>query len=140
MFSKIISHCSLFILMWLVVSCEEVCEVSLLRCSPLPDEGKLSVKVTINQENPRVPVTIFYGGLEKGDVVLDDTLSITSNTYLLPPGAYSATARYRYNRGTVTIIVVDGGYIYVSYENFCEDGIPICPILKSLNLNLELVE
>lgn len=133
MFSNAKSNCLLFILL-LIGGCDEDC---ILNCPPVAEEGELIIRVTIDEENLRVPVAIFSGDFEDGNVLINDTLSTISKTYLFPPGEYSATSRYSHKNGTITIIAVDGGEIYVRDES-CETL--SCAKMIALKLNLELVE
>ena len=119
-----------------LVSCENEDICLDLFCGPVPIEGELSGEVTINDENSKVPLTIFYGDFEDGNVVFYDTLEVESYTYLLPVGEYSVTARYK--KDSITILAVHGGEIYVSDNgSYCDDG---CPRMSNLHSNLCLLE
>ncbi|HOY30946.1 MAG TPA: hypothetical protein PKW80_03615 [Bacteroidales bacterium] len=55
----------------------------------------LHIKLTINDENPKVPVTIYEGKLDNNLIVLTDTVSASTYSVLLPPDKYyTVSARY----------------------------------------------
>jgi hypothetical protein len=75
-----------------------------------PDLGTLTVKLTINDANPRVPLALYRGDFEEGDLVLRDTLSTAIAVYDLPVDQYySVTARYITGRDTT--LAIDGASI-----------------------------
>ena len=60
-----------------------------------------------------------------------------SRTYPIEFGDYSVTVGY--NKGSKTILAVDGGSVYVVQDpdpSSCDD----CPSLHNLKLNLELAD
>jgi len=72
-----------------------------------PTQGELSVELTINSENPAVPVVIYLGNFEERDTVLDTILTTSELKYNLDVDhRYSATATY--HSGDKTIVAVDG--------------------------------
>ena len=72
-----------------------------------PDSGFLALHVTINQENPRIPVTIYQGNIEDHQIKFRDTLRLATAKILMPANqSYAVTATYI--RGIDTIIAVDG--------------------------------
>jgi hypothetical protein len=72
-----------------------------------PDSADLMVKITINEENPFVPLVFYKGKIEDGIVEWIDTAT-TSELYLYSPveSYYSIKAIYK-NEGR-TVIAVDG--------------------------------
>ncbi len=72
-----------------------------------PDSGKLIVTVTINNENPFVPLVIYKGNIEDNNIEFVDT-SYTDEYWVRVPvnNYYSIAAEYK--SGDKTIFAVDG--------------------------------
>ena len=98
-----------------------------------PTHGTLNISVTINSENPRVPINVYRGDFELGILILSDTINIDEVEYILPVSKYSATAKYI--SGQDTILVVDGGEISVELIKYCNES---CWEVYKANLDLEL--
>lgn len=72
-----------------------------------PDWGPLEIKVTINDENPYVPITIYIGNIEDNNIEYIDTAYSSVYWVDVPIDKYySVTAEYK--SGDKTIIAVDG--------------------------------
>ena len=84
-----------------------------------PFVGNFHVKLTINSENPAVPVTVYKGKLEEGDVFFLDTLKTESFDTLLPIGNYYTIAA-KYKVGSTTVTAVDGDKISKSHVTTCD--------------------
>jgi len=86
-------------------------EVDCTQCYRVPpDSAYLHLKLTINSQNSRVPVTVYRDNFERGAVRYRDTLS--SKSVRIPVAInyyYSVTAEYIRNQDT--IIAVDGDRI-----------------------------
>ncbi len=95
--------------------------------------GELTIKLTINKENPDILVTLFEGNIEKGDTLFSEYWSDDRAYYELLPGKrYSATAHY-YLQGK-EIVAIDGKKMQTSYDECdCEYG-------EDLTFNLRLVD
>lgn len=87
--------------------------------SSRPETIAMEIKVTINNENPNVDVTIYSGVYEEGNVQEELTLNSSTKIISLPEGRYSATAYYK--RDVDTILAIDGEHISVNYWS-CEDS------------------
>jgi len=86
---------------------EEDCELYI--CDSGPFFADLDIHVTINSENPSVPIEVFQGNVEAGVLLFRDTLT-SSRAYWMEAGiSYSATARYNY--GDHTVIAFNGTYL-----------------------------
>jgi hypothetical protein len=73
-----------------------------------PPNGYLNIDVTINAQNPRVPVEIYEGPIEAGKLVQRDTVSVRQFSYQLPVDrSYAVTARYLVGPDTVLAISAD---------------------------------
>jgi hypothetical protein len=98
-----------------------------------PTHGILNISVTINSENPSVPVNVYRGDFESGILILSDTLNINEVEYILPINEYSATAKYI--SGQDTIITVDGGEISAELTEYCGE---YCWEVHDADFDLEL--
>ena len=78
------------------------------QCFPVaPDSGFLALHLTINQENQKIPVTVFQGNIEDKDIRYRDTVNQPTIKILMPAGhSYAVTAEY-IQQGD-TIVAVDG--------------------------------
>jgi len=98
-----------------------------------PTHGILNISVTINSENPSVPINIYRGNFELGILILSDTLNINEVEYTLPISKYSAIAKYISEQDT--IVAVDGGEISVELIEYCGEN---CWEVTNASLDLEL--
>ena len=72
-----------------------------------PDWGPLQIMVTINNDNPYVPLVIYRGDIESNDIEYMDIAYSSEYTVDVPPDKYySVTAEYK--DGSKTIFAVDG--------------------------------
>jgi hypothetical protein len=92
------------------ISCED--SVLLVDCNncidSLPDLIKLEIKVTIDSENNYVPVTLYRGNIDNGEIISNDISynSIYYTTFVEFGEIYSAVAKY--SKGGRVIYAVDG--------------------------------
>lgn len=87
----------------------------------VPTDATLSVSVTIDDENFSVPIAIYLGQFEDGNLVFLDTLESSSQDYIVPiEEYYSVTARYK--DGSNTIMAVDGDRVSYSVDDNCGDN------------------
>lgn len=110
------------------------CETS-FSCVTIPPEfGDLTIKVTIDAENPVVPVTIFLGNFEDGDTIYHEDLTSESRTFeVWVDEKYSATAIYQ--QGGNTIRAIDGDRVVLKSEEDCYET---CYTVNDGNINLRL--
>jgi hypothetical protein len=124
---------------WLGCESEDVIfQVDCNDCySYVPDSANLIVHLTINKENPYVPITVYRGSLEDGQVDWTDTaISETFYLYSALDAEYTVEARYR--SGDKTIITYDGDRMYL-YDGASECGSP-CYIVKGGIFENQLLE
>ncbi len=117
-------------------------------CKPMPwiytchssAEGvkcELTVSITINSRNTRVPIKIYEGRtIEEGTLIISDTLT-SSKRYTLPEGDYAGQAEYQafYEGQVLPSISIDRVDLSVETEEYCED---ICYEGESKTIDLEL--
>ncbi len=85
-----------------------------------PDWGQLNVKLTINDENPMVPIVVYIGNIEDNNIEWIDT-SYSDDYWVEVPvnKYYSITAEYK--SGDKTILAVDGDEFKIKYtETDCD--------------------
>lgn len=102
-----------------------------------PDSANLIVYLTMNSENDSVPITIYRGPFEKGEIDWQDTA--TGEEFRL----YSAmdreyAVRAEYKSGTKTIIAFDEDKMVVK-DNGENCGSP-CYMVKGGIFDLRLIE
>ncbi|MFH0894791.1 MAG: hypothetical protein V2A54_10175 [Bacteroidota bacterium] len=99
-----------------------------------PFEGTMNVKVTINNENSYVPLTIYVGDMADHFIYLKDTADASFYSVDLPVGYfYTITAHYK--KGTDNIIAVDGDDVKATKSTYCDST---CWTINQGNVNLKL--
>jgi hypothetical protein len=78
-----------------------------------PDSANLIIHLTINGENPYVPITVFKGSLEEGKVDWRDTAT-TETLYLYSAVGTGYTVEARYRSGDKTIVTYDGDHMVIA--------------------------
>ncbi len=73
----------------------------------VPDSANLIIHLTINQENPEVPITVYLGSLEAGIIDWRDTTD-QAEYYLYAAMNASYTVEATYHSGDRTILTYDG--------------------------------
>lgn len=110
------------LILLVLVSCErqEPFDLSEIDCSECyqdkPEWGPLNITVTINSQNPYVPLKVYIGNFEEGN--LDWTDTAYSNDFWVdvkPDQYYSVTAEYK--DGDKTIFAVDGDKLKVKHTS-----------------------
>jgi len=111
----------------LLVSCERLENVTIegfdcFNCyQTRPEWVQLNVSATINSENPWVPLTIYIGNIEDGNIDWIDT-TYNSNYWVdvRPDKYYSVKAEYK--DGSTTVYTIDGDKIKLKHNtNDCDE-------------------
>lgn len=103
----------------------------------VPDSADLIVYLTINAENPEVPITIYKGPLEEGQIDWRDTATNTE-FYLFSALDVNYTVEATYRSGDKTILTYDGDRMHIiDAGNEC--GAP-CYIVKGGIFDNRLME
>lgn len=127
----------LLFLFFLAVSCtteeEEECDYSSCMTIP-PTTGKLTIKVTRNEQNPYVPISIYLGKFENGILLLRDTLNENIKTFDVPIDQFITASAY-YNMDNQKVIVMNSGKVKLKKEKTCDS---ICYWVIDLTLSLKL--
>ena len=99
-----------------------------------PETGSMIAEVSLNPQNPWVPLKIYLGDVDENHLVLEDTLRTHAKEYLLGVDEYySVTVRYLH--GEDTVLVMDGGDLDAKEEEFRD---ATCWWVKDLKLDLRL--
>jgi len=128
----------ILVLLTLVGSCNEYLGIS-VDCDDCwgfkPDSADLLIYLTINQDNPEVPIVIYRGNFEDGEVdFLDTARQSTYTLYSAIDQYYSVTAEYKVDGKT--IIAVDGDVMKAkNATSSCEFD---CWIITDGEFSLEL--
>ena len=100
----------------------------------IPSTGTMEIEVTINDENPKIPITIYIGNIENNQIEKLDTLIEGSKKIILPVNqTYSVTAKYKKNGAT--IFAVDDDKIKASSKAVCDST---CWDVSNGSVNLKL--
>jgi hypothetical protein len=88
-----------------------------------PDSEDISIKLTINNENPKIPITIYdskFNPENLKDTIYHDTITKSSLTlYVATNKFYSVVATYK--TGDITIRSVDGGWFETQKLTGCSN-------------------
>lgn len=115
---------------------DDSCDPNLTCDTVQPSEASIYVKLTINDDNPFVPLQVFTGNASDSVLYLVDTAYSDNISWSLPVDQrYSVVAKYR--QGNRTILAVDGGKISSSSFTNCGET---CYTTENLDLNLKLVK
>jgi hypothetical protein len=137
----------LTILLFLVIlllsfACERIEEGDgVVQCSECyqekPETGPFNAVVTINSENPFVPLVIYRGNVEDNNVEYVDTTWESSYWVEVPVNAYYSVAA-EYKVGDKIIFAIDGDKLKTKYtENDCDEP---CYYYKGGNVDVRLRE
>jgi hypothetical protein len=134
MFRKLLT--GLIIILAGYSSCDVFPKAKCSECTSFePDSADLKMLVTINAENPKVPLVVYKGKVEEGNVEwIDTTNNETLYLYVQMNQFYSVVAKYK--SGIRTIYAVDGDKITTRNEtdNCNED----CYIVTNNELDIRL--
>lgn len=117
-------------------SCEDFYSVDCSECyQEKPEWGPLIIDVTINDENPYVPIIIFNNKIEDQDTDWVDTIRELHDTIDVRVNKdYSVVARYIVDNDT--ILAVDGDKLKIKkITEACDET---CWIYSGGHVNLEL--
>jgi len=115
------------LLLWLTVlvlllSCERLENVTIeafdcINCyQTRPEWVQLKVSVTINTENPNVPLTIYNGNIEDGNIDWIDTSYSADYWVDVRPDKYY-TVKAEYKDGSITVYAIDGDKIKLRHNS-----------------------
>lgn len=121
-FKKYRLFCLLFTAMLFAGGCERLEDVNIegfdcARCyQDKPEYVQLRVKVTINEENPYVALTVYVGDFEENVIDWEDvTYNGTYWVDVYPDRYYSVKAEYK--EGSKTVYAIDGDKVKLQYNS-----------------------
>ena len=94
----------------------------------------MNIRLTINDENIKVPLTIYDGKVEDQIIVLTDTVSTSKYNVDLPPNKYYSV-RVRYKQGSQVVYAFGGDKIKATRTTVCDSS---CWSTEEGNVNVEL--
>ncbi|MCX7696297.1 MAG: hypothetical protein N2Z72_01220 [Bacteroidales bacterium] len=112
---------------------EEECDYTGCQTIP-PSTGNLTIKVSRDEQNLKVPISIYLGKWGTGILLIQDTLKESKKTYIVPVDQY-ITASATYFHDNKKTIVINDGKIKLIKDNVCDS---ICYHIIDLILNLQL--
>lgn len=122
-----------------ILSCLDEINFHEIDCSECyrtrPENGELIIHVTINEENPEVPITIFRDRIEAGRVRLRDT-AYEKTVYVEVPLNHYYSVKADYKVGNDSVFSVDGDE-FKTYR-ITDQCDTICWIIKGGKFNLRL--
>jgi hypothetical protein len=127
------------LLVLMITSCEKdiyLSEVDCANCyTEKPTRADLDITLTINDENPHVPLVVYRKEFEERIIVWVDTVSETNYSIEVPVNRYySVTAEY--SSGTRTIFAVDGDMLETKkITGQCDET---CWIIRGGIINVKL--
>lgn len=102
-------------------------------CDAGPFYSDLRIKLSLDQDNPEVFLTVFAGKIEQGDTLFTEYVSESTVYYEMEAGHYYS-AITSYTRGGRTYVAVDGRKMNTTTDDCgCEYG-------EEATLNLRLVD
>jgi len=112
--------CAVFTACRTYVSEEECASYDYSDCNTeKPLSGPLNISLTINEQYPRVLVSLIQGRFEEGEVIWSDTLNVSDHTVNVDLNYYyTVTATYIF--GGDTIVAIDGDEVKSSSEAVCD--------------------
>lgn len=125
-------------LVWPFAACQnnnDDCDPTITCNTVEPSSAYIYVNLTINSENPYVPLAVYAGNASDSNLYFRDTVT-ASTSYSMPIGErYSVVAKYR-QRGN-TVYAVDGGKTQLESTTNCNET---CYDTDDLTLNLKLID
>lgn len=103
----------------------------------VPDSANLIIYLTINQENPQVPITVYKGSFEQGIIDWRDTTD-QSEYYLYSDMDTEYTVEATYRSGDQIILTYDGDHMFM-YDAGDACGAP-CYVVKGGIFDNRLME
>lgn len=100
-----------------------------------PYEHEMKIKVTINSENPQVPIWVYEGKFnDTSHLVYLDTLKESTTTVFFPLNKYYYT-KALYKKGGKTIYAIDGVFFKKYSRSVCDST---CWYIKNESMDVRL--
>lgn len=98
-----------------------------------PDEGTMTVRVSLDNNNMEIPIEIYEGYYDNGILMKKDTIYSSSKNYFMDSEMYF-TVKAEYNTPSGKISVIDGGRIRVKSRKECDST---CYSINNLDINVK---
>lgn len=112
----------------LIIDCDNCLE-------SFPDSADLVINVTINDENPFVPLTYYVGDYEDGNIDYIDT-TYTEERFLYSKVDVNYSVKATYQKDGETVIAIDGDRLRV--VDGSGDCTPPCYFIRGGTLDVRL--
>lgn len=99
-----------------------------------PTHGTLTVKVNFDANNNTIPIRIYSGYYDTGELIREDTLYAEKKDFVLPSGVYYTVAA-KYKTSGSDIVVIDGEKIDVNSRKECDST---CYSVTDATVNVKL--
>jgi len=123
----------------LIISCDENFDFLEIDCSECygtrPEDGELIINVTINDENPEVPIAIYRDRIESGRIRIKDTIS-EKTVYIEVPLNHYYSIKAEYKVGNDSVFAIDGEKIKT--QRVTDQCDTICWVIKGGRYDLRL--
>ena len=146
-----ISRFLLIIVALLLIKCNSETNVDCVQCNAnykydsithqkvRPDKVALIIYVTINSENPKVPVVIYKGKFDLNNmppVARRDTFSASKDTIIVPAEDHDYTVEAEYKVKGNSLSAISGDYLSIrEIKQACDS---ICWTVSGNEINVEL--
>jgi len=125
----------------LIISCDKNYDFLEVDCSECyrtrPENGELIINVTINDENPEVPIAIYRDRIESGRIKIKDTI-LEKTVYIEVPLNHYYSVKAEYKVGNDSVFAIDGERIKT--HRVTDQCDTICWIIKGGRYDLRLKE
>jgi len=129
----------LSIMVILIISCDKNYDFFEVDCSECyrtrPENGELIISVTINDENPEVPIAIYRDRIESGRIRIKDTIT-EKTVYIEVPLNHYYSVKAEYKVGDDSVFAIDGERIKT--HRIADQCDTICWIIKGGRYDLRL--
>jgi hypothetical protein len=121
------------------VSCDEKVFTGDVDCDECytekQEEADLVIELTVNNQYPRVPVTVYNGNVEDNDIVAYDTAT-SSPFYFYVPTDKKYSVKAQYTTADITIYAIDGTNLKVlRVSNACDES---CYVVENYDIDVRI--
>ncbi len=100
-----------------------------------PYEGVVTIKLTINNENKKVPIWIYEGKYNDTNFLIYSDTSEKEYYEIILPLNYQYYVKAKYYKGNKTIYAIDGVFFKKIYRSNCDSA---CWYIKNNEIDVRL--